>query len=82
MCRVSSFEGVCFCFVFSECVIYWMSRDQRSEDNWALLYARALASEKDVPLRVVFCLVPHFLEATVRHFGFMIRGLAEVLAFV
>jgi hypothetical protein len=21
-------------------VIYWMSRDQRSEDNWAMIYAR------------------------------------------
>jgi len=24
-------------------VIYWMSRDQRVNDNWALLYARELA---------------------------------------
>ena len=59
-------------------VIYWMSRDQRVQDNWALLYARELASEKKLPLTVVFCLVPTFLEATIRHYGFMLKGLEEV----
>lgn len=29
-------------------------------------------------MRVVFCLVPKFLDATIRHFGFMCRGLKEV----
>jgi transcription elongation GreA/GreB family factor len=55
-----------------------MSRDQRVQDNWALLYARELASEKKLPLTVVFCLVPTFLEATIRHYGFMLKGLQEV----
>jgi deoxyribodipyrimidine photo-lyase len=59
------------------CVVYWMSRDQRAEDNWAALYARGLARHLGVPLVVVFSLVPRFLEATIRHFGFMLRGLAE-----
>lgn len=31
-------------------VIYWMSRDQRSADNWALLYAKAQALELKRPL--------------------------------
>ena len=31
-------------------VIYWMSRDQRADDNWALLYAQNLALELEVPL--------------------------------
>ncbi|EDQ88562.1 uncharacterized protein MONBRDRAFT_37396 [Monosiga brevicollis MX1] len=61
-----------------QCVLYWMSRDQRPTDNWALLYARHLAQERDVPLRVVFCLVPKFLEATIRQFGFMLDGLQVV----
>ena len=59
-------------------IVYWMSRDQRVQDNWALLYARELAAEKQLPLCVVFCLVPNFLEATIRHYGFMLRGLEEV----
>jgi len=27
-------------------VIYWMSRDQRAHDNWALLFSQKLALEK------------------------------------
>jgi deoxyribodipyrimidine photo-lyase len=59
-------------------VVYWMSRDQRVRDNWALLYARELAREAGVPLGVVFCLVPSFLGATLRQYGFMLAGLREV----
>jgi deoxyribodipyrimidine photo-lyase len=54
-----------------------MSRDQRSEDNWALLYAQERAIELKVPLIVAFCLVPDFLGATIRQYGFMLRGLEE-----
>eukprot|EP00965_Chrysotila_dentata_P081147 2678778-Pleurochrysis_carterae.AAC.3 len=56
-------------------VVYWMSRDQRVQDNWALLHARSLALSHGVGLSVVFCLVPTFSEATIRHYGFMLRGL-------
>ena len=48
------------------CVVYWMSRDQRVDDNWALLKAQALAVELGLPLRVCFVLAPKFLEATLR----------------
>lgn len=58
--------------------MYWMSRDQRAQDNWAALYASQLAERQQVPLVVVFNLVPRFLEATVRQFGFLLRGLREV----
>jgi deoxyribodipyrimidine photo-lyase len=58
-------------------VVYWMSRDQRLEDNWALLYAQQLALQKRQPLAVVFCLVPDFLGATWRQYGFMLKGLKE-----
>ena len=58
-------------------VVYWMSRDQRTRDNWALLFAQELSKAK-VPLAVVFCLAPQFLGATLRHYAFMLRGLAEV----
>jgi len=59
-------------------VVYWMSRDQRVADNWALLYAQDLALQRQVPLAVAFCLVPSFLEATQRQYGFMLAGLRQV----
>lgn len=59
-------------------VLYWMSRDQRAHDNWALLHAQQLACAEQLPLHVVFCLQPNFLGATIRHFGFMLKGLAEL----
>ena len=58
-------------------VVYWMSRDQRADDNWALLYARELANQTSVALEVVFNLVPKFLEATERQYEFMLKGLEE-----
>ena len=61
-------------------VIYWMSRDQRINDNWAFLYAQDLALKQKSPLIVLFCLVSHFLEATIRQYGFMLRGLQELEA--
>jgi deoxyribodipyrimidine photo-lyase len=55
-----------------------MQRDQRTTDNWALLYAQEQALAMKQPLMVVFCLVPGFLGATIRQYGFMLRGLALV----
>lgn len=59
-------------------VVYWMSRDQRVGDNWALLHSQGLAMGLKVPLIVVFCLVPLFLNAAYRQYAFMLRGLREV----
>lgn len=59
-------------------VVYWMSRDQRARDNWALLFAQDLSLRQRRPLFVVFCLVPDFLGSAMRHYRFMIRGLQEV----
>ncbi len=58
------------------CVIYWMQRDQRAFDNWALNYAQERALAMHQPLVVVFCIVPGFLGATIRQYEFMIKGLA------
>jgi deoxyribodipyrimidine photo-lyase len=55
-----------------------MSREQRVHHNWALLKAQELAIAKHVPLIVVFCLAPSFLGATIRQYGFMLRGLQEI----
>ncbi|RJP73179.1 MAG: deoxyribodipyrimidine photo-lyase [Ignavibacteriales bacterium] len=59
-------------------VVYWMSRDQRVHDNWALLYAQEKAAEANQPLFVVFALVNEFLGATLRQYDFMLKGLKEV----
>jgi deoxyribodipyrimidine photo-lyase len=61
-------------------VVYWMQRDQRAEDNWALLYAQQCALEQQQPLVVVFNLVPVFGKTTLRHYDFMFTGLAETEA--
>ena len=59
-------------------VVYWMQRDQRVNDNWALIFAFEKAKELNQPLVVAFSLVPKFLDATIRQYGFMIKGLEEV----
>ena len=59
-------------------VVYWMSRDQRVHDNRAMLCAQDIALERKMPLVVVFCLVPQFLDATLRQYEFMLKGLEEV----
>ncbi|EAT59892.1 deoxyribodipyrimidine photo-lyase [Chlorobium ferrooxidans] len=59
-------------------VIYWMSRDQRVRHNWALLFARKKAEQLQQPLKVVFTLAPSFLNAPLRHYDFMLKGLHEV----
>ena len=40
--------------VLRECkgVLYWMWRDRRVQDNWALLYSQKMALELNVPLHV------------------------------
>jgi len=58
-------------------VVYWMSRDQRAHDNWALLFAQEEALKRSSPLIVIFCLVQEFLGATIRQYRFMIEGLKE-----
>ncbi len=70
--KLNHVDGVC------GSVAYWMSRDQRINDNWALLYAQRIATKQAAPLAVVFCLAPQFLGATIRQYSFMIKGLQEV----
>lgn len=58
-------------------VIYWMSRDQRAANNWALVEAARQAQEQKRPLACVFTLVPDFPIAEFRHYAFMLKGLRE-----
>lgn len=59
-------------------ICYWMARDQRVQDNWALLFAQKLGYKNKLPLHVIFCLTDKFMDATLRHFKFMLDGLEEV----
>ncbi|XP_076029730.1 deoxyribodipyrimidine photo-lyase-like [Oratosquilla oratoria] len=59
-------------------IVYWMCRDQRIQDNWALLFAQRLALKSKVSLHVVFCLIPKLLDSSYRHFDFLLKGLQEV----
>ncbi len=59
-------------------VVYWMHREHRVSDNWALLYARELAAASRAPVAVVFCLTSTFLDATQRCYDFMLEGLRGV----
>ncbi len=61
-------------------VVYWMSRDQRAADNWALLTAQQLAVERARPLVVLFALAPSYPLAAKRHYHFMLAGLRETAA--
>ena len=58
-------------------VVYWMQQSQRAEDNHALEYAVALANEHKKPVRVVFGLTDDYPEANLRHYRFMLEGLAD-----
>lgn len=60
-------------------VVYWVSRDQRVEDNWALLWAQQEAIARQKGLLVVFCLIPGYLGARSIHYAFMLRGLAGMM---
>ena len=59
-------------------IVYWMSRDQRVRNNWALLFAHRKAESLQQHLVVVFTLAPSFLGAPLRHYDFMLKGLQEV----
>ncbi len=60
------------------CVIYVMARDQRVRDNHALLVAQEQALRLEVPLVVVFCLLPRAGQRAREHYEFMLKGLQEV----
>ncbi|KAL5231676.1 hypothetical protein ABZP36_030452 [Zizania latifolia] len=63
-------------------VVYWMLRDQRLADNWALLHAAGLAASSAAPLAVAFALFPKpfLLSARRRQLGFLLRGLRRLAA--
>lgn len=59
-------------------VLYWMSRDQRVSDNWALTHAVELAENNDQLVMVVFNLVSQYPGATWRQYDFLLKGLKKI----
>ncbi len=59
-------------------VAYWMDRDMRVRDNWALYQAQATARTRSVPLVVVYHLIPNYLGGGRRQWEFKVRALQEV----
>ncbi|BBO71355.1 deoxyribodipyrimidine photo-lyase [Desulfosarcina alkanivorans] len=58
-------------------VLYWMQQSQRAHDNPALEYAILRANRLDLPVLVAFALTDSYPEANLRHYRFMLEGLAE-----
>ncbi len=58
-------------------VLYWMQQSQRADSNHALEYAVYMANEQRKPLQVFFGLTPTYPEANLRHYVFMLEGLAD-----
>ncbi len=59
-------------------VVYWMSRDHRIKDNWALLYAQEQAIKNKQPLIIIFNLLRNFDHARFEFFDFMLKGLKDI----
>lgn len=54
-------------------ILYWMTRDQRADDNWGLLLAQEIALHTESELHVCFCLKGDIPE----RLSFQIAGLEE-----
>src|SRR6056297_4855 len=61
-------------------VLYWMQQAQRTEYNHALAFAVQVADELALPIVVGFVLIPDFPQANLRHYQFMLEGIADVQA--
>jgi deoxyribodipyrimidine photo-lyase len=61
-------------------VLLWMQQSQRAEWSHALEYAVWRSNETRKPLLALFALTDRFPEANLRHFAFMIEGVADAAA--
>jgi deoxyribodipyrimidine photo-lyase len=58
-------------------VVYWMDRERRIVDNWALIAAYLSAKSLDVPLIIYYAIPDEFMSANLRTYDFMLKGLNE-----
>jgi len=58
-------------------VLYWMQRDKRVYDNWALIASQYTAIKNRVPLYVCFQYTGDNRESNTRHYEFLFKGLEQ-----
>lgn len=59
-------------------ILYWMSREQRVSDNWAVIKSAIEAEKNNEELHVLFVLLKSIPNGNLRNYHFMIEGLKEV----
>lgn len=59
-------------------ILYWMNRDMRLVDNWALLRAQEVSIMHKAELCIAYNLDPEFLGGTLRQLDFKINALKEL----
>jgi deoxyribodipyrimidine photo-lyase len=59
-------------------ILYWVQAAQREQYNLALEYAIHRANQLKKPLVCIFALTPDYPRANLRHYHFMISGLAQM----
>ena len=59
-------------------ILYWMDREMRARDNWALLRALELGKTHNQPVGIVYNLVPDYLGGRLRQFAFKTAALKEL----
>ena len=60
-------------------VVYWMQRDRRSNNNWALVHAQNIAIRLKAPLTVFYSLNGNFSDGNNRQYGFLLKGLVDTI---
>lgn len=59
-------------------VLYWMQASQRIKYNFASDYAIFQAQRLDLPLVVIFFVVPNYNGANSRHYSFMLENILQI----
>lgn len=62
------------------CVLYWMQRAHRAEDNAALDLAIRAANELRLPVVAFLGPVPFYPNANLRHYAFLAQGVPDIAA--
>jgi deoxyribodipyrimidine photo-lyase len=60
------------------CVVYWMQRSLRIQDNPALDVAIQAANLLHMPVVIYFQVIPNYPNANLRHYHFLQQGLRDV----
>jgi deoxyribodipyrimidine photo-lyase len=63
-----------------KCIVYWMQRAIRIEDNPALDVAIAAGNRLGLPVVVFFSVMPNYPHANLRHYHFLAQALRDVAA--